>query len=117
MIDPTQIDALAAEAFARSMAKFDADRETARLAQQVERDAAVAAWRAAIVPTATACGVRPFCLDAVVERASSVFELKDGALVPKPGVNHPRDPCAELDPLTWLADLRTGPDGDLLFGK
>ena len=53
--------------------------------------------------------------DAVVERAASVLNSKDGALVPKPGVNHPRDPCADLDPLTWLADLRTGEDGDLFF--
>ena len=38
-------------------------------------------------------------------------------MVPKPGVMHPRDPCAGLDPITWLADLRVGEDGDLLFAK
>jgi hypothetical protein len=63
------------------------------------------------------CGARPIAIDHLVNQARAVFELKDGRLVPKPGVMHPRDPCADLDPITWLADLRTGEDGDLLFQK
>lgn len=68
-------------------------------------------------PKLVACGVRPIAIDHLIERAATLFELKDGQVVAKPGVHHPRDPVADLDPITWLADLRNGTDGDLLFGK
>jgi hypothetical protein len=99
------------------MAGWAAEREATRQREQEQKAAEAAAWRAALGPVAVACGVRPFLIDGTVERARSVFELRDGAVRPKPGVYHPRDPIAELDPVTWLADLRTEADGELIFGK
>ena len=43
--------------------------------------------------------------------------LPKSAFCSEPGVMHPRDPCADLDPVTWLADLRNGDTGELLFSK
>ena len=54
-----------------------------------------------------ACGARSIAIDHLVDRASALFELRDGRVVAKSDVRHPRDPCADLDPITWLADLRT----------
>jgi hypothetical protein len=48
-------------------------------------------------------------LASVVAQAGSLFELRDGALRPTLDIMHPRDPCVEMDALTWLADLRTLP--------
>jgi hypothetical protein len=106
----------AEEEVARNVAQFDADRAAARAREQEQKEAEVKAWHDAVAPVVVACGVRPFCIDAVVEKAAALFQLHDGKIVPKPGVRHPRDPCADLDPITWLADLREE-DDNLLFAK
>ena len=116
-MDHNYIHALAVKAFAANMEKWEGERAAADAAERAAAAEQATAWRNAIAPIAVSCGVRPFCLDAVVEKAHTVFELKDGEVVPKPGVMHPRDPCKDLDPVTFFADLRNGEDGDLLFGK
>jgi hypothetical protein len=115
--DHNYITALAVKEVARLEAERKAERDAADAAERAAADEQATTWRNAIAPIAVSCGVRPFCLDAVVEKAHTVFELKDGQVVPKPGVMHPRDPCKDLDPVTFFADLRNGEDGDLLFGK
>jgi hypothetical protein len=71
----------------------------------------------AVGTIAVSCGARLIAIDHLVDRASALFELRDGRVEAKPGVMHPRDPCADLGPVTWLADLSAGADGDLLFAK
>ena len=61
-------------------------------------------------------GVRPFLMDALAEQARSLFELKDGKPVAKPGITNPRDPCSDFTVLDWLADLHAT-DDNLLWEK
>ena len=61
--------------------------------------------------------MRPLFVASVVAEAADVFELREGKLTPKSGMLHPRAPCSPLDVVTWLADLRAGPEGELLFEK
>lgn len=111
------IEALVQAGVAAKMARWEAERAAERAREEEKKEADALAWRVALGPIALTCGLRPFLLDGILERAHEAFELRDGTLHPKPGILHPRDPCADLDPVTWLADLRTGPDGDLLFKR
>ncbi len=102
-------------AYDASIALWEAEREAERAREQEQREADAAAWRSAFGSVAVACGVRPFLIGGVIERARGLFELRDGAIRPKPGVMHPRDPVKDYDPVVWLADMHAGPDGKLLF--
>ena len=113
MIDHQQIEALVAKEVERQQAGIAAEREGERAAAEQK----VKNWRDAVAPIVVSCGARPIAIDHLVEQAAALFELRDGRVAAKPGVMHPRDPCADLDPITWLADLRAGEDGDLLFAK
>jgi hypothetical protein len=113
VITQQEIAALVAQAVERQQAEQAAEREAARVADEQRAQA----WRDAVAPIAIACAARPIAIDYLLDRAATVFELRDGRVVAKPGVMHPRDPCTDLDPITWLADLRNGEDGNLLFQK
>jgi hypothetical protein len=113
MIEQSTIEAMVAKALERQQAEYAAAREADRVAAEQKAKE----WRDAVAPIAVSCGARPLAIQHLVDRASALFELRAGKVVAKPGVMHPRDPCTDMDPITWLADLRNGEDGDLLFQK
>lgn len=116
MTDDRTIDMIAAEHVAKTLAQCESDR-AARMAREAqEQDAEHAAWHGAVATTVVACGVRQSLIPSVVERARSLFELKDGKVVAKPGIGNRRDPCADYTVLDWLADLHTT-DDNLLWEK
>jgi hypothetical protein len=106
---------LVRKTIAEKTAAWDAEDAAKRAQEEAEKAAAAKAWHDNIAPVAIACGVRPLFVPYVVEQARAVFELANGALRPKPGILHPRDPCVDLDVLTWMADLRASEQGDFLF--
>jgi hypothetical protein len=87
-MDHNYFNTVAANEVARLEAEWKAERDAADAAERAAADAQATAWRNAVAPMAVACGVRPFCLEAVVERAATVFELRDGRLVAKPATVH-----------------------------
>jgi hypothetical protein len=116
MTENLDVENLVRRALADYLVRQEVADAAQRATEQQEKDARARAWRDAVAPVIVACGVRRFCLESLIVEAAEIFELRDGRVVPKPGVLHPRDPCAALDPVTWLADLRAGPEGKMLFG-
>lgn len=112
-----EISARVEAAVAAQIARHQTDRDATLREEQALREADAAAWRDAVGPTIVACGVRPLLVDGVLQRAAQLFELRDGEVRPRASVMHPRDPVKDYDPVTWLADLHAGPDGELIFGN
>lgn len=100
-------DQLAVDAVAKSMAEFHAEREAAKRAAlpTPEQQLAQAKLRELVTEHALLHGVLPQSIRHVVRDAESVFEMRDGALVPKDGKTDPGDPLQPLSPSTWLQQL------------
>jgi len=70
---------------------------------QARKEADDAKFRQLVSDDATKAGVKPQSMRHVFRDAEDKFELKDGALVPKPGVKHET-------PKEWLQDLAKSDD-------
>ena len=114
--DDRTIDMIAAEHVANTLAQCESDRAVRMACEAQEQDTEHAAWHGAVATTVVACGVRQNLITCIVEQARSLFELKDGKVVAKPGITNRRDPCADYTVLDWLADLHTT-DDNLLWEK
>lgn len=73
--------------------------------EKAQRAADDARFRELFTADASKSGVKSSSLRHVLREAGDKFELKDGVIVPKPGIKHPTDPLKTLSTTDWLQDL------------
>ena len=107
MSDTRTIDQMAVDAFEKLMAEHEAARRPATPTpeQQLAERLSKARFRDLITEHALLHGVIPQAVRYAVREAEEVFELQEGALVPRDGATDPNDPLSPLTPARWLQCL------------
>lgn len=77
--------------------------EAARV--KAQKDVEQGKFRELVDAEATKAGVAGSAKRFVLREADSLFEYKDGNIVPKEGVRHPTDPLQDYTPSAWLQQL------------